>query len=217
MDTGGWLFYWEEATGVLYNYVGTYPVQVSLAEFGEEDQIALKSEIPDDYATKEELNQHAYSKDESDEKYALKSTTGEFRQIDNLNYYTESTFTTTDNGQGKNYSNVGKVSIEGYRFVGHYIDRNTGETVYFDKIWTTDQNLGTTKYCYIVEGNTTNRFMYSTTAGLLYAVEYNNNGSLAHSLNLSAVYKPYDSLLLKSVYEAKIAELEARIASLEAK
>ena len=38
---------------------------------------------------------------------------------------------------------------------------------------------------------------------------------VSHSLNLSAVYKPSDSLLLKSVYEAKIAELEARIAALE--
>ena len=45
MTTSCGLFYWEEATGVLYNYDGTYPVRVTLAEFGEEDQIALKSEI----------------------------------------------------------------------------------------------------------------------------------------------------------------------------
>ncbi len=44
MDISVGSFYWEEATGVLYNYSGTYPVRVTLAEFGEEDQIALKSE-----------------------------------------------------------------------------------------------------------------------------------------------------------------------------
>ncbi|KAK8846491.1 hypothetical protein M9Y10_020514 [Tritrichomonas musculus] len=58
--------------------------------------------------------------------------------------------------------------------------------------------------------------MLNFTGGLLYAVEYKNNGAtLAHSLNLSAVYKPYDSLLLKSVYDEQINDFENRITTIE--
>ena len=37
--------YWEGATGTLHDYDGTYLVINTLAEFGKNDQIALKSEI----------------------------------------------------------------------------------------------------------------------------------------------------------------------------
>lgn len=79
-----------------------------------------------------------------------------------------------------------------------------------------DQSLGVTKFCNLVE-DIKNRLLLIITGKLLYAIEWINNSTFMHSLNLSHVYKPSDSLILSSVYEVKIAELEARIAALEAK
>ncbi|KAK8845753.1 hypothetical protein M9Y10_020671 [Tritrichomonas musculus] len=164
MDISIGSFYWEEATGVLYNYSGTYPVRVTLAEFGEEDQIALKSEN-DELKTRienlERENTNLKATIEAMESrlaalengsYVTKDDLSEYRKLNDISYHNHQELSITnkevllDDGDEQRRFTTSHIPYhEGTHLIGKYTDPDSVEHS-FDIIFETIDEISETQY-----------------------------------------------------------------------
>ncbi|KAK8893167.1 hypothetical protein M9Y10_021582 [Tritrichomonas musculus] len=149
--------YWEGATGTLHDYDGTYPDINTLAEFGKDDQIALKSEIIELQNRITTLESRLAASEQngdqsSSSSYDTKADLSQYRKLNDISYHNHQELSIAnkeallDDGDDQRRFTTSHIPYhEGTHLIGKYTDPD-GVEHSFDIIFETQDDISETQY-----------------------------------------------------------------------